>query len=145
MKYLLYILTITLLYSCGKTPEYYGAKPHLTSSELTITQALDPTNFNNPVIVRAKVLSVCKSEGCWSVLSDNKNTLRIVFKNNSFASPMDSEGKTAIVEGSVHSTIVSESDARAYAINAGSLEDKANNINGEQRIPIMTAESLRFE
>lgn len=145
MKFLLCLLTLSMLYSCGKAPEYYGAKPHLTSSELTVTQALDPTNYNNAVIVRAKVLSVCKSEGCWTVLTDGKNTLRIVFKDNAFASPMDSEGKTAIVEGSVRSTIVSESDARLYAVNAGSSEEKTNTINGEQRIPIMTAESLRFE
>jgi len=145
MKYLLYILTLTLLFSCDRAPEYYGAKPHLTSSELSVTQALDPTNFNNSVKVSAKVHSVCKSEGCWTVLSDGKNTLRVVFKDNAFASPMDSEGKTAIVEGVVRSTIVSESDARIYSKNAGNSEEKASAISGEQRIPIMTAESLRFE
>jgi hypothetical protein len=58
---------------------------------------------------------------------------------------MDTEGKTAIVEGQIEPTIVSEEDARIYAEQAGLDAQKVTAINGEQRIPIFTAESLRFE
>lgn len=139
------LFPILLLMACNKEPEYYGAEPTVKSSELTVSQALEPTNYNSMISVKAKVKAVCKSEGCWTVLSDGKKNIRVVFKDGSFASPMDTEGKTAIVEGKVKEVIVSEEDARLYAENEGKSESDVQSIRGEQRFPIMTAESLRFE
>lgn len=130
---------------CSNTPEYYGKEPSVQSAALTVSQALEPTNFHLNIAVKATVKSVCKTEGCWTILTDGKQSMRVVFAQGAFASPMDTEGKTAIVEGQIESEIVSEEDARIYAEQAGLKADVIQSLIGEQRVPIFTAESLRFE
>ncbi|HRE58110.1 MAG TPA: DUF4920 domain-containing protein [Candidatus Kapabacteria bacterium] len=136
---------IAFLCGCSKAPEFYGKEPFVKTPALTVSQALEPTNFHQSIVVRATVQSVCKTEGCWTILTDGKQSMRVVFAQGRFASPMDTKGKTAIVEGQIEPTIVSEEDARIYAEQAGLDAQKVTAINGEQRIPIFTAESLRFE
>jgi len=130
---------------CSKSPEFYGKEPFVQSDAVTVSQALDPTNYHQIIAVRATVKAVCKTEGCWTILTDGKQAIRVVFAQGAFASPMDTEGKTAIVEGKVEQTIVSEEDARLYAEQAGTDAKTIASITGEQRVPIFTAESLRFE
>lgn len=141
---LLSIVTV-FIGGCSKSPEFYGKEPFVQSSALTVSQALDPTNYHQTIAVRATVKAVCKTEGCWTILTDGKQAMRVVFAQGAFASPMDTEGKTAIVEGKVEQSIVSEEDARIYAEQAGADTKKVSSLVGEQRVPIFTAESLRFE
>jgi hypothetical protein len=144
-KLALVIFCALCVIGCSKTPEFYGKEPFVQSAALTVSQALEPTSFHQNIAVKATVKTVCKTEGCWTILTDGKQTMRVVFAQGRFASPMDTEGKTAIVEGQIEPTIVSEEDARIYAEQAGLDAQKVTAINGEQRIPIFTAESLRFE
>ncbi len=144
-KVTLVLFCALCIIGCSKAPEFYGKEPFVQSPALTVSQALEPTSFHQNIAVKATVKTVCKTEGCWTILTDGKQSMRVIFAQGAFASPMNTEGKTAIVEGQIESKIVSEEDARIYAEQAGLEPEVIQSLTGEQRVPVFTAESLRFE
>lgn len=106
--------------SCAKEPDM-GQMPDAARPRSTVTQAVDPTNAGRTMVVRGTVTRVCQTEGCWMEVTDGTSTLRMTFKDEAFAVPLDLAG-TVVAEG-----VVTEQ-----------IQDGA-------RIPVMVATGVRVE
>ncbi len=113
---------------------YYGLQPTMSDvMPLHLAQALQKNNHGKPLRIKAIVQSVCKRKGCWMIISDGKNSARLVFKNNDVVIPKNCGGKKIIAEGIMKETIISEAAARQYAEDGGASIKEQEHIKGEQK------------
>ena len=91
MRMIMVLVVALILAACGKEPEM-GQMPDASRTRLTVTQAADPANAGRTIVVRGTVAKVCQTEGCWMEVTDGTSTLRMTFKDEAFAVPMDLAG-----------------------------------------------------
>ncbi|MBN8573453.1 MAG: DUF4920 domain-containing protein [Candidatus Kapabacteria bacterium] len=112
----------------------YGLQPTMSDvNPLHLAQALQKSNHGKPLRIKAIVQSVCKTKGCWMIISDGRNSARLIFENNNIIIPKHCGGKKIIAEGIMKETIVSEATARQYAKDGGASTKEQENIKGEQK------------
>lgn len=85
-----------------------------------------------------RVNDVCSKKGCWMMLTDGKNLMRIRFKGYSFFVPTNSKGYSAVVEGYGRLATIPQKVARHYALDAGDKEGAAK-IKGPQKAMMFMA------
>lgn len=94
----------------------------------------DPASFHGrSVVVAERIADVCKTKGCWMVITDGEREVRVRFKDYGFFVPRDAAGRRVIVEGAVKEEEISEEIARHYA-EEGSHPERAAEIHGPQKI-----------
>jgi hypothetical protein len=69
----------------------------------------------SPVLIRGRISDVCQRKGCWTVLSQGEEQVRVRFLDYAFFLPKDCSGKQAYVEGIVAVETLSVKMARHYA------------------------------
>lgn len=119
----------------------YGAGLKDKSARTVTLAALikNPKAFEGKTIrVTAKIEDVCTKKGCWMVLVDGKNHMRVRFKDYKFFVPKNSAGYIATVEGTAKLTTISEEMAKHYAEESGDKE-AAKAIKGPQTGVAFTA------
>ncbi|HRI31442.1 MAG TPA: DUF4920 domain-containing protein, partial [Candidatus Kapabacteria bacterium] len=70
---------------------------------------------------------------CWMIISDGRNSARLIFSSNSVIVPKNCSGKKIIAEGIMKEIIVSEAAARQYAEDGGASAQEKENIKGDQK------------
>lgn len=81
------------------------------------------------VKLTGKVNSVCQKKGCWMEMQVNdKQSMRVTFKDYAFFVPKDISGKTAIIDGYVHNDTISVSQLKHYAEDAGKSKEEIEKI-----------------
>ncbi|MCU0425004.1 MAG: DUF4920 domain-containing protein [Candidatus Kapabacteria bacterium] len=125
-------------------PQYkaYGDSVQSTSAPLALSEAVKAPSKEKLVRVTAKVTEVCQKKGCWMMLTDGNNTIRVTFKDYGFFMPKDLAGKTIIAEGLVTEEVLKEADARHYAEDAGKSKEEIEKIKGDQKTVTMVAQSV---
>jgi hypothetical protein len=121
----------------------YGAG--ITLSELSDFEDVlaRPEHYaGSPVLIRGRISDVCQRKGCWTVLSQGDEQVRVRFKDYGFFLPRDCSGKQAYVEGLVAVETLSEKMARHYA--AESRKEDPSAITGPQRVVGFTASGVRI-
>lgn len=114
--------------------QIYGAQPVMSDIiPLTLAKALQKENHGKTVRLKAIVQSVCKRKGCWMIISDGRNSARLIFSSNSVIVPKNCSGKKIIAEGIMKEIIVSEAAARQYAEDGGASAQEKENIKGDQK------------
>jgi hypothetical protein len=93
------------------------------------------------VKVSGVIDSVCQKMGCWLVLKDGEQTARVLMKDHGFTVPLDSRGKSAVVEGTVKSRTFSEAQVKHLEEDAG--KDPAK-VSGTRREVVLTASGIRI-
>ena len=102
-----------------------------------------PEEFEErPVLLRGRISDVCQRKGCWIVLRDDGEQVRVRFHDYAFFLPQDSAGSEAWVEGVVNVEVLSEKAARHYAEE--SVDGDAESIVGPQREVGFTATGVRL-
>lgn len=82
--------------------KHYGQPFTLTDVVSADRLLADPAAFAaNPILVEGEVVDVCQKAGCWMVMSDGTQTIRVVMKDHGFAVAKDGAGSKAKVEGSL--------------------------------------------
>jgi hypothetical protein len=146
MKILSFLFCIMVLVSCSHDEVHLGLPFTIPAEQsLNVSDALKPANYDRPVRVEGECYRVCQSEGCWLIVTDGKEKLRVTMKNNDFAAPMDLGSKKIMLEGKVSEILSSEEDARSYAENAGKSEAETNAIVGDQRVPVLVVSALEIK
>lgn len=107
-----------------------------------ITAKADQYN-GKTVKVKGTIKDVCQREGCWLVLADGTNEMRVAMKDHKFTVPKDSGNKTVIVEGVIEKKTLTEEMARHYAEESAGKIDP-NSIKGPQVVISMTATGVRI-
>ena len=103
LRFIMILAATLILSSCAKEPEM-GQMPDASRTPLSVSQAIDPTNAGRTIVVRGDVAEVCQTEGCWMNVTDGRSVLRVTFKDEAFAVPVNLHGKV-LVEGIVHEEI----------------------------------------
>lgn len=95
-----------------------------------------------PVLVRGTVTDVCQRKGCWTVIRDGSEHVRVRFKDYGFFVPTDCAGREALVEGTVTVKTLSADMARHYEEETKGGDPNA--VTGPRREVSMTASGVRL-
>ena len=84
--------------------------------------------------VKAKVVEVCKAEGCWiKVQRKDGSPMMVRAKNHGFVMPENIVGKMVLIEGNASVREVSEEMRKHYAEDAGKSKDEIALIKGPEK------------
>jgi hypothetical protein len=110
---------VAFLAGCATQPAapraVYGSAPAIASAPLPLDRALSEANVGRTLAVTGRVAEVCRMKGCWMVLTDDRETVRITFKDYAFFVPRDLAGRTVVAEGILSRKTLTEEEARHLA------------------------------
>jgi hypothetical protein len=116
-------ILVTFLAGCAtQSPApraVYGSAPAIASAPLPLERALSEVNVGRTLAVTGRVAEVCRMKGCWMVLTDDRETVRITFKDYAFFVPRDLAGRTVVAEGILSRKTLTEEEARHLAAESG--------------------------
>jgi len=95
------------------------------------------------VTLKGTVADVCQEAGCWMVLTDGRNDIRI-FTNHEFFLPINSYDKKVILTGKFDIADVSEEDAKHYATESDRARVKPEDIKGPQKWMTIDAAGIKI-
>lgn len=96
-----------------------------------------------PIVVQGQLKDVCRKKGCWTILREGQQEVRVKFRDYSFFVPRDATGRVALVEGIVTEQTISEEVAKHYAEEGGNPEE-AKKIKGPQKVLSFTATGVEI-
>jgi hypothetical protein len=103
----------------------------------------DPERFaGQTVMLRGRITDVCQKKGCWTVITDDRDAIRVRVQDYGFFLPKDSIGMEAWAQGTVSVRSLSEKEARHYA--SESRDGDPSRIEGSQREVGFTATGVRL-
>jgi uncharacterized protein DUF4920 len=129
-------LTVLLAAAACASPDAarlatYGGSPTIESAPLPLDRALTEENLGRILAVKGRVAEVCKMKGCWMVLTDDRNTVRITFKDYAFFVPRDLAGKTVVAEGVLSRKVLTEEEAEHLAAESNAATPPARGTREE--------------
>ena len=92
--------------------------------------------------VTGTIAKVCKKKGCWMVLKDGAVEARVLMKDYGFTVPLDCDGKTAAVEGTLKTRTFTEGQVKHLAEDGG--EDPSK-VSGTRTEYVITASGIRIQ
>ncbi len=94
--------------------------------------------------VKAKVVEVCKAEGCWiRVQRKDGSAMMVRAKDHSFVMPENIVGKTVLIEGSATIKEISEDLRKHYAEDAGKSKAEIAKIKGPEKDVQFSAKGVK--
>ena len=77
------------------------------------------------VSMKSKIVTNCQKSGCWMDLDvGNDEVIKVTFKDYAFFVPLDSEGKTATVEGFAKRELIPVDILQHYAEDEGKSQEE---------------------
>jgi hypothetical protein len=115
--------------------EHYGA-PIKATHPVALSAAIKQldSRATAPVLVEAKVDKICVVKGCWLGLVNDKDDVRVTFKDYAFFVPPSLIGKTVIVEGVLEKVTMTLEDTKHYVKDAGGDPSTVTRPRVEYRI-----------
>jgi len=84
--------------------------------------------------IKAKVVEVCKAEGCWiKVAKKDGSTMMVRAKDHKFLMPENIVGKTVLIEGNATVKETTEEMRKHYAEDAGKSKAEIAKIKGSEK------------
>jgi hypothetical protein len=84
--------------------------------------------------ITAKVVEVCKAEGCWiKVQRKDGSAMMVRAKDHAFLLPEDIVGKTVLIDGNATVKETTEEMRRHYAEDAGKSKKEIAKIKGSEK------------
>ncbi|MDQ3020145.1 MAG: DUF4920 domain-containing protein [Bacteroidota bacterium] len=105
--------------------------PSMTVIEFGDLMTAIQDNDGKTILVKGNVTEVCQAMGCWMIMSEGKNNVRVKTGHNFFL-PKDIAGSNAVVIGTFKSTKISEEEAKHYNEETKNPTVKTENISGPQ-------------
>lgn len=136
----LFVILVLSCFSCSEKKDYIGIEPQQHIRTITVKQAIKPENYDSKVRITGKVFKVCKEEGCWLVLQNGKDKIRMIFKDPAISAPMDCEGKQLKAEGKIVELLADRDEALTYLKQLGI--DTIDIPSGKLRLPVFIIETL---
>jgi hypothetical protein len=128
----------------GAVPEGDGhfGDPFVLAEALPLAQAVAGEPADAPVQVQGEVEAVCQKKGCWMVIKDGVASARVMMQGHGFAVPMDSRGKTAVVEGTLSSREFTEAQVKHLEKDAGNDPEA---VSGTRTEHVLTASAVQIK
>jgi hypothetical protein len=84
--------------------------------------------------IKARVVEVCKAEGCWiKVQRKDGSAMMVRAKDHAFLMPENIVGKTVLIEGNATVKETTEEMRRHYAEDAGKSKEEIAKIKGSEK------------
>ena len=96
------------------------------------------------VRVEGTVTDVCPKKGCWMMVKDGKESVRVKFTDYSFFVPLDCARQFATAEGTVTVRVETEAERRHYAEDAGATPEEIAKIKGDKTILSFMADAVQI-
>jgi len=134
---------LALSAACSSSkPAMVLGEPKAAAPRETLVNLMAGTGSPREVRVEGTITDVCRSKGCWLMLSDGKESMRVsVKKCGEVAVPVSSIGKRVAAYGTVERKTISEATAKHYAEESGGDPGK---IVGDQVVIAMTAQGIEI-
>lgn len=97
------------------------------------------------VVVEGTVADVCQNKGCWTIITDGENSIRVDFKNYGFFIPWDSEGKRISVKGKVYRKVIDKNVAKHWAEEQKNPTRSPDEIVEDEIVIMITAAGVIME
>jgi hypothetical protein len=125
--------------------EVYGAA--LAGKDLVALKTLiaeDKAWHGKVVQVRGRIHGVCEKKGCWMIVRDGDQEIRVRFTGYKFFVPLDVVGREVAVEGLFERKVETEAERRHYAEDAGKSAEEIAKITGDLVTHTLTADSVHI-
>lgn len=107
----------------------FGAPLTLTETTPLADAVAKPEAYKGKeILVEATVTKTCKMKGCWMILKDGKDEVRVTFKDYGFFVPKDLADRRARVQGVVARETLSVKAARHYLKDEGASKDAVKKV-----------------
>ena len=84
------------------TGDVFGQPITLTDAVSTGDLLAKPGDFEGKtILVKGSVVDVCQKMGCWMVITDGENSLRVTTKAHGFYVRKDGAGSSAMIQGTL--------------------------------------------
>ena len=135
------LLLITIGATAQQKEKTPAAKGVVYGTVTTEKSALSPDELSAKLVnnqyeglVKARVVDVCKAEGCWIKVQRKDGTAMMVrAKDHAFLMPENIVGKTVLIEGSATVKETSEEMRKHYAEDAGKSKEEIAKIKGAEK------------
>lgn len=98
-----------------------------------------------PIKVQGTVQEVCQAKGCWMTMELGQDkSMRITFKDYGFFVPLNSSGKTAVIQGELKKEITTVATLKHYAKDAGKSHEEIEAITEPKTELVFTADGVLF-
>jgi len=159
-KYLTIILAIFFLASCNMGGGKQEVKEEVTEESGFYGETISGENPISGeelvaklsesdsvwVTMKSKIITNCKHSGCWMDLDmGNKEVVKVTFKDYAFFIPLESEGKTAIVEGFAKREIIPVDMLKHYAEDDGKSQEDIDAITEPEMAYVFEAIGVIIE
>jgi len=102
----------------------------------------NPQTYEGQVIkIEGSITEVCQSAGCWALISDVTNEVRVVTLHKFFL-PKDCASSNTTVEGTFKVKEITEEQARHYNDEAKNPKVKTEDIKGPQKVFMIEASGV---
>lgn len=136
MKNVLFMTAFVLVSFFVQAQKYQSFGKKITTKEAKESTSLTAQVVGNKEVamkVVGEVESVCPMAGCWmKVKLANGETMRVTFKEYGFFVPKDIAGQKVIFEGIAKQKVVSVSDQKHYAEDAGVSRAEIDKIDSDK-------------
>jgi hypothetical protein len=142
-----FLLSTSLLAQTPSSAEWttYGKKMTATKT-VAVNEALQEIPPDGKTVAVEGVISdVCQTKGCWLIMTDGKEQLRVQFEGYSFFVPWEAKGKKIKAQGVVKMKTIGEELAKHWAEEQSNPAVKPEDIKGAQNMYIMTASGVSIE
>lgn len=131
--------------AAGAGREVYGREPTLATPTPLADILRDPAAFaDRTVRVDGTVGGVCQRKGCWMMLRDGDNEVRVRFRDYAFFVPLDASGRRAAIEGTAKVEVTSEALRRHLAEDAGQPPEAVAKIAGDTTAVQIVADAVEL-
>ena len=104
-----------------KTATHWGA-PISMASSTTVKEAIRTYKEPKTVLLSAKVNKVCKKKGCWMIMEDADQKVRVTFEKYAFFVPENIQGKKVDVQGRLFHKEISVAQQKHFLKDGGADE-----------------------
>ena len=141
----LLLLTAAGITGCGSEKmAVYGEDFSVSGKELPKVSEVvsDTTMHDREIVLTGMITDVCQKKGCWIVVTDGTEQMRITFKDYGFFVPTDAFDREVVLKGVVSVETIDEETAKHYAEE--SKDEDPDAIVGPQRVVTMVASGVRM-
>jgi hypothetical protein len=146
----LWMLVVLPLWAAGATQlealpegENFGVSLTLVRPTPLAEILREPERFaGETILLHGRISDVCQKRGCWTVIREGGEQLRVQFEDYGFFLPKDSVGAEAYAQGRVSVVTLSQREARHY--ESESRGGDPSRIDGPQREIVFTAAGVRL-
>ena len=112
----------------------YGAKPSLLNEQPSaLADAIKAESFGKAIRLVSRVTNSCSSKGCWMIINDKDQTVRVTFKDYGFFVPLGFKDRDVVIEGILSEEEVPEDVLKHFAEDEGKSAEEIAKIKGSMK------------